>query len=97
MVFVFRRKPAYEMRISDWSSDVCSSDLLGKRAVDQRRDVVERKATMARPAGGGAAAEQFRPQDAARFKLAGRVPRLQHFGPDMAVGAGTMQIGRAHV
>src|SRR3546814_10706723 len=27
-VFVFfKQKPAYEMRISDWSSDVCSSDL----------------------------------------------------------------------
>src|SRR3546814_4896892 len=25
--FFFRQKPAYEMRISDWSSDVCSSDL----------------------------------------------------------------------
>src|SRR3546814_10916646 len=25
--FFFKRKPAYEMRISDWSSDVCSSDL----------------------------------------------------------------------
>src|SRR3546814_12498369 len=25
--FFFRRKTAYEMRISDWSSDVCSSDL----------------------------------------------------------------------
>src|SRR3546814_1274297 len=26
--FFFNQKPAYEMRISDWSSDVCSSDLL---------------------------------------------------------------------
>src|SRR3546814_1607303 len=25
--FVFKQKTAYEMRISDWSSDVCSSDL----------------------------------------------------------------------
>src|SRR3546814_8114791 len=25
---VFKQKTAYEMRISDWSSDVCSSDLL---------------------------------------------------------------------
>src|SRR3546814_3480860 len=25
----FKQKTAYEMRISDWSSDVCSSDLLG--------------------------------------------------------------------
>src|SRR3546814_12791912 len=28
-VFVFKQKTAYEMRISDWSSDVCSSDLMG--------------------------------------------------------------------
>src|SRR3546814_9340317 len=26
-VFLFKPKTAYEMRISDWSSDVCSSDL----------------------------------------------------------------------
>src|SRR3546814_4895477 len=25
--FFFKQKPAYELRISDWSSDVCSSDL----------------------------------------------------------------------
>src|SRR3546814_10487511 len=27
--FFFKQKTAYEMRISDWSSDVCSSDLTG--------------------------------------------------------------------
>src|SRR3546814_10494442 len=37
LFFVFKQKTAYEMRISDWSSDVCSSDLddiilLGKAA-----------------------------------------------------------------
>src|SRR3546814_3504815 len=30
-VFFFKQKTAYEMRISDWSSDVCSSDLAGQR------------------------------------------------------------------
>src|SRR3546814_2060794 len=29
---VFKHKPAYEMRISDWSSDVCSSDLAARAA-----------------------------------------------------------------
>src|SRR3546814_6129843 len=29
--FFFKQKTAYEMRISDWSSDVCSSDLQGAR------------------------------------------------------------------
>src|SRR3546814_5723950 len=28
LVFFFKQKTAYELRISDWSSDVCSSDLL---------------------------------------------------------------------
>src|SRR3546814_5508600 len=28
--FFFKQKTAYEMRISDWSSDVCSSDLVAK-------------------------------------------------------------------
>src|SRR3546814_2954823 len=32
IVFFFKQKTAYEMRISDWSSDVCSSDLLCRRA-----------------------------------------------------------------
>src|SRR3546814_11205642 len=29
--FFFKQKTAYDMRISDWSSDVCSSDLAGSR------------------------------------------------------------------
>src|SRR3546814_4878045 len=29
-IFFFKQKTAYEMRISDWSSDVCSSDLQTK-------------------------------------------------------------------
>src|SRR3546814_19034010 len=31
LFFFFKQKTAYEMRISDWSSDVCSSDLLAVR------------------------------------------------------------------
>src|SRR3546814_18382200 len=31
--FFFKQKTAYDMRISDWSSDVCSSDLLPDRIV----------------------------------------------------------------
>src|SRR3546814_3008181 len=29
VIFVFKQETAYGMRISDWSSDVCSSDLFG--------------------------------------------------------------------
>src|SRR3546814_9550131 len=37
IVFFFMQKTAYELRISDWSSDVCSSDLAGvDRVVSDR-------------------------------------------------------------
>src|SRR3546814_10558973 len=35
--FFFKQKTAYEMRISDWSSDVCSSDLLAQPVAVARR------------------------------------------------------------
>src|SRR3546814_6032820 len=39
LFFFFKQKTAYEMRISDWSSDVCSSDLAGmKTLADAARD-----------------------------------------------------------
>src|SRR3546814_18051953 len=38
MCVLFKQKPAYEMRISDWSSDVCSSDL---PRVDARAGEIE--------------------------------------------------------
>src|SRR3546814_2249903 len=34
MSFFFKHKTAYEVRISDWSSDVCSSDLQGHVLLD---------------------------------------------------------------
>src|SRR3546814_1136605 len=47
--FFFKQKTAYEMRISDWSSDVCSSDLICLRrdsllgaALDRCEQPVER-------------------------------------------------------
>src|SRR3546814_4937618 len=36
--FFFKQKTAYEMRISDWSSDVCSSDLLPRARATDRGD-----------------------------------------------------------
>src|SRR3546814_5348108 len=35
--FFFKQKTAYEMRISDWSSDVCSSDLVVRAVGDALR------------------------------------------------------------
>src|SRR3546814_9983219 len=49
LFFFFKQKTAYEMRISDWSSDVCSSDLdrgIAVRPVADQRDdprLVERR------------------------------------------------------
>src|SRR3546814_2177470 len=37
MCFFFKQKTAYEWRISDWSSDVCSSDLTAEKAALLRR------------------------------------------------------------
>src|SRR3546814_16412620 len=60
-VFFFKQKTAYEMRISDWSSDVCSSDLdradeadgrcegSGVKLVRERRRAVGDGALSARP------------------------------------------------
>src|SRR3546814_14370739 len=36
LFFFFKQKTAYEMRISDWSSDVCSSDLISAAATPFR-------------------------------------------------------------
>src|SRR3546814_5191655 len=47
--FFFKQKTAYEMRISDWSSDVCSSDLRGRRPV---RDIAHQRDVQTGIAGG---------------------------------------------
>src|SRR3546814_8782740 len=101
------QKTAYEMRISDWSSDVCSSDL-ASRYVDGRR--LHRAGLFA-----GVAVDVAHPGDrdliAARVEPAGRrrlqqrldrrgvdAPRIdalvgQHEAADLSIG----QIGSAHV
>src|SRR3546814_7071942 len=38
--FCFKQKTAYEMRISDWSSDVCSSDLAGQSYLEDARQIL---------------------------------------------------------
>src|SRR3546814_3544631 len=39
LFFFFKQKTAYEMRISDWSSDVCSSDLPARRTLVEPRGI----------------------------------------------------------
>src|SRR3546814_5566144 len=41
MCFFFKQKTAYEMRISDWSSDVCSSDLSSVRKIVEMQDEID--------------------------------------------------------
>src|SRR3546814_15493683 len=42
-MFFFKQKTAYEMRISDWSSDVCSSDLDCERSCARTRRCLSRR------------------------------------------------------
>src|SRR3546814_7599130 len=46
LFFFFKQKTAYEMRISDWSSDVCSSDLHRSDLGLDPRHVAELEATV---------------------------------------------------
>src|SRR3546814_11244107 len=46
--FFFKQKTAYEMRISDWSSDVCSSDLQAYLTRTARNLLIERHRTWRR-------------------------------------------------
>src|SRR3546814_7455579 len=73
-LFFFKQKTAYEMRISDWSSDVCSSDLRARRGRGGGRTRWLRRAPLARrqqPRRGrrGRAARRLRPR---RLPAAGR-------------------------
>src|SRR3546814_8411227 len=43
-IFLFKQKTAYELRISDWSSDVCSSDLIAAPRPLRGRSVATRLA-----------------------------------------------------
>src|SRR3546814_5957685 len=38
-IFFFKQKTAYEMRISDWSSDVCSSDLFIAQVTQRKSNI----------------------------------------------------------
>src|SRR3546814_10284684 len=67
--FLFKQKTAYEMRISDWSSDVCSSDLAVRRALAaDGRSRPRGRAQQLHPLGAGT----LRPgRDAARVREVG--------------------------
>src|SRR3546814_9886736 len=53
-LFCFKQKTAYEMRISDWSSDVCSSDLpLVFQTIEYANDCTGAYVDFAADGGGG--------------------------------------------
>src|SRR3546814_15959837 len=54
-VFCFKQKTAYEVRISDWSSDVCSSDLGGAQSGAARRHRIGQDLHHGQGGGGAAA------------------------------------------
>src|SRR3546814_8196304 len=87
IVFFFKQKTAYEMRISDWSSDVCSSDLLGRVFARERAAAVRARAAVGidNDLAAGKTAIALR---AANHEHPGRV--------DHELGLGC-KIGRAHV
>src|SRR3546814_20941279 len=81
--FFFKQKTAYEMRISDWSSDVCSSDLAG----GMERHLIEIVIVLA-PIFGGPAPVEF--VDRAIARLQKGVPCRHRLGierrrPDLVV------------
>src|SRR3546814_10248565 len=86
--FFFKQKTAYEMRISDWSSDVCSSDLLRQARPSQdgpgqaRRQEARAEEAGEQQAGGGEAdAHQ------AGHRAAGQPPPLRQGAPDQRLRA----------
>src|SRR3546814_13057534 len=91
--FFFKQKTAYEMRISDWSSDVCSSDLraedgaVARRTRGRGRDVPEarsaRRSARDRSAPLGQGAARFSRAGNARAQLwRGSIGRLGGDGAD---------------
>src|SRR3546814_15150107 len=69
-VFFFKQKTAYEMRISDWSSDVCSSDLTSCIAPGRSSPTFARS-----PKGCDVDTWKFRPQRLITASLSGSKPQ----------------------
>src|SRR3546814_2650476 len=108
--FFFKHKTAYEMRISDWSSDVCSSDLI-VMALDRHRRAAGEAHAFDNIRIERALSEEIGPADPARF-LVEHVN--EGLADELALGLGIgeplkpvqeqpfrlhmdQQIGRAHV
>src|SRR3546814_5296897 len=78
--FFFKQKTAYELRISDWSSDVCSSDLAAVSGPAPRDPAEQHLRRRHRPPGGRSRAAVAVPQAAggrARHQCAAVPARLR--------------------
>src|SRR3546814_14782121 len=76
--FFFKQKTAYEMRISDWSSDVCSSDLQAVADYEKQRDAEPNDFTAAQRYGEALALTRANRANPAIAQLS----RLSHEFPD---------------
>src|SRR3546814_18262225 len=79
--FFFKQKTAYEMRISDWSSDVCSSDLPFGAGID-RNDVPARGGKLHRLAAGRGAEVEHRPAFAGAQQSCGQRSEERRVGKE---------------
>src|SRR3546814_5347401 len=83
MMFFFKQKTAYGIRISDWSSDVCSSDLLAMTKAGL--SVSTRKSTVM--------SAYFRDEDAMDLDAMSSQEMRQFFPSDIAVTKRLMTLG----
>src|SRR3546814_15750715 len=79
--FFFKQKTAYEMRISDWSSDVCSSDLMARAQGVNTGGMILAGMALSN----------------ALVGLAGALFAQTQGGADISMGIGTIVIGLAAV
>src|SRR3546814_14490871 len=101
LFFFFKQKTAYEMRISDWSSDVCSSDL-ARNGKDRHETMtlLKKSRKMAdfseggRPRGGRRRRGQ--PGDQPGLEREGDRPETQLPGGQRQIGEGQRRIQRLH-
>src|SRR3546814_8148618 len=88
---LFKQKTAYEMRMSDWSSDVCSSDL-----VDRRRDLGAQRRAVLEPRkelGGAKIGEEAEFGAQAEDRLFGAQMPLDRIEARVADGAEQDRVG----
>src|SRR3546814_2680660 len=99
MCFFFKQKTAYELRISDWSSDVCSSDLAALCPFgvhgDDRGGVEPRQPEPEPRQGGSQSLAGQAPADARRREEPGRPSARRWRRPDLGRPSSGHAVGLA--